>query len=474
MRPRGRAVARLLAVALLVGSALSFRTAFAGLDTEPPGVGGGSPSPTPLWSARRVPSLVVDSAGAQRLAAALDAVLAPHDACAVVEQRGKTLVARGDDAPLAPASTEKLLTAAGALEVFGADHRFRTQVVAGAAPGPGGVVAGDLWLVGGGDPLLATPGYRSYLSGNPRSRLDPVTPLADLADAVVAAGVRRIDGRVLGDDSRHEAVRYLPSWKPSYRTAGDVGPLGALVVDDGFINPRTRVPASDPAVHAADALAGLLGERGVTVTRGTGRGAAPAGAAVVATVDSVPLGEVVAGMLTSSDNLTAEVLAREVGLAEAGSGTTEAGTAAVVQAAGAAGVPVEGVHLLDGSGLAPDNRVTCRALAETLALGDRDGFGVLRSGLAVAGQTGTLSVRFVDHPLNGRLRAKTGQIAGVVGLAGVVEEPGGGVPLTFAFVANGAFSMTDGWVLQQQVAEAVDAFPAVPAAGELVPLPGAR
>lgn len=474
MSRRGRAVARLLAVVLLAASALSFRTAFAGLGAEVTGTGGGAPSPTPLWSVRRVPALVVESAGAQRLAATLDAVLAPHDACVVVEQRGQTLVARAGDVPLAPASTEKLLTAAAALEVLGADHRFETRVVAGAPVGPDGVVAGDLWIVGGGDPLLATPGYRSYLSGNPRSRLDPVTPLADLADAVVAAGVRRIDGRVLGDDSRHETVRYLPSWKPTYRTAGDVGPLGALVVDDGFVDPRARIPAADPAVHTADALAGLLGERGVTVIRGTGRGAAPAGAAVVATVDSVPLDEVVAGMLTSSDNLTAEVLTREVGLAEAGSGTSAAGTAAVVEAAGAAGVPVDGVQLLDGSGLAPGNRVTCRALAEAVALGERDGFGVLRSGLAVAGQTGTLSVRFLDHPLNGRLRAKTGQIAGVVGLAGVVEEAGGGVPLSFAFVANGDFSTSGGWVLQQQVAEAVDAFPAVPGAGELVPGPGSR
>ena len=473
MTRRGRASMSAAATLLLAAAALLARSATApAAGPATPGAALPKPSSTPLLSVRRVPQLLVEGAGAQRLRADLTALLAPlgAGACAAVSDAAGVLARHQADAALAPASTEKLLTAAAALSVLGPDHRFRTVVLADA-PIEGGVLSGDLYLVGGGDPILSTPGYTEYLHEQPRTRTDPVTPLADLVEAIVAAGVSRVDGSVLGDDSRHDSTRYLPDWKESYRTEGQVGPLGALEVNDGFTSWSGRVGADDPAVHSADQLVTLLGERGISVAGGAGRGTVPQGAREIAAVESPALSEVVAGMLTSSDNLTAELLAREVGVATTLQGTSEAGTDAIVVELARLGVPTDGLDLADGSGLAPTNRVTCEALLRVVRLGDRDRFAPLRDGLADAGESGTLAQRFVGDPLQGRLHAKTGQIDGVVGLAGVVGNPGGGRLLHFSFIANGEFPMEQGWVYQEQIADLVAAYPNAPPAPDLVPPP---
>jgi D-alanyl-D-alanine carboxypeptidase/D-alanyl-D-alanine-endopeptidase (penicillin-binding protein 4) len=136
------------------------------------------------------------------------------------------------------------------------------------------------------------------------------------------------------------------------------------------------------------------------------------------------------------------------------------------------GVPVDGVELRDGSGLAPTNRVTCAALLQVVALGTRPPLDALDRGMPVAGRTGTLVDRYSGTPLEGRLRAKTGHINGVVGLAGVIDAKTTASPQPrFAFVANGSFSTEGGSLLQDRIAKAVDAYPDAPNAAELVPAP---
>src|SRR4029077_778416 len=138
----------------------------------------------------------------------------------------------GADTPLIGASTQKLLVAAAALAVLGPDSTFQTRVVSSGAVNDGTV--DRVWLVGGGDPVLATGDYAAFLQSQPKSKGDVTTSLETLADAVVAKGVRSIPGGVVGDDSRYDQQRYLPTWKDSYRTEGDIGPLGALTVNAGF------------------------------------------------------------------------------------------------------------------------------------------------------------------------------------------------------------------------------------------------
>ena len=319
---------------------------------------------------------------------------------------------------------------------------------------------GTVFFVGGGDPVLTTPNYENQLHASTRTRTDVVTPLAPLADAIVASGITSVP-RIVADDSRHDDVRFLPDWKPGY--TADVGALGALTVNDGYSG-STR--ATDPAQNAAEQLRLLLTQRGVAVGE-IAEGAAPSDAREVATVTSPPLADIVASMLTSSDNLTAETLTREIGLAKGGDGSTPAGTAAALETLAAAGIPTAGLDLRDGSGLAADNRVTCDAVLGALSLSDPR-YEAIDRGLAVAGTSGTLTGRLANEPLTGVLRAKTAYIDDVTGLAGVVDDD---QHLRFAFIANDSFSAAQGRALGDQVARLVSAYPEAPSDSGLVPAP---
>ena len=353
--------------------------------------------------------------------------------------------------------------------MLGAEHRFETRAVT-SAPLQHGTLEGDLTIVGGGDPVLTT-------SSAPSTATAPNTPLPALADAIVDAGVARIDGALVADDSRYDRARAVPDWKPNYVSEGDVGALGALIINGG--RGDDGIAAADPALDTVEQLASLLAARGVTISAGAidpGRASA-SGERELAHVESPPLGQIVEQMLTVSNDETAELLAREVGRVRGGTGTTAAGTHAIVSVLSGLGVPVGGVVLHDGSGLAPDDRITCASLLAAVALGNQPRFSAIMQGLPVAAESGTLASRFVGTTLAGRLRAKTGHIDGVVGLAGVIEAAGSaghaprGVPVRFAFLANGNFSTTEGETLQDEIAEAIGDSLDAPSPRDVVPAP---
>src|SRR5262249_5576843 len=149
-------------------------------------------------------------------------------------------------------------------------------------------------------------------------------------------------------------------------------------------------------------------------------------------------------------------------------GTTAAGAAAVVKVLTAQHVPMRNVSLLDGSGLAPANRVTCAALAGAVGLGMTARYHAIDVGVAGAGRSGTLAARFAGDPLQGVLRAKTGHIDGVAALAGVVDDA---EHLRFAFVVNGQFGTVQGEDMQAEAARLVAAYPQRPP-GDVLPRPG--
>src|SRR2546421_12302319 len=162
-----------------------------------------------------------------------------------------------------------------ALAVLGPDFRYETKLVSDAPPHDGTV--GPLWLVGSGDPTLATPEYAAWLKRKPRYELRQATPLAALADGLASAGVHTVTGGIAGDDSRYDRARTVATWKPLYVAENEVGPLGALLVNDGFTRyepPEERAP--DPALHAAAELTRLAAGPGIAVAGPPSSGTAPA------------------------------------------------------------------------------------------------------------------------------------------------------------------------------------------------------
>jgi D-alanyl-D-alanine carboxypeptidase/D-alanyl-D-alanine-endopeptidase (penicillin-binding protein 4) len=453
VKPPGRRstiTAALAAVSLLCG----------GLALRPPSSGAAVETASrPVWAPDRLPALLAEAQGTVDLDRAVDDLVAQSGArtCLAVYEGERPVLLRRPGDSLTPASTQKILIATAALAALGPDFRYETKVVSDAAPRDGAV--GTLWLVGSGDPTLASPEYVQFLANRPRFQFHQATPLTALVDGLKAAGVTTVTGGILGDDSRYDRIRIVPSWKANYVIDNEAGPLGALMVNGGFtvFDPPPEKRADDPAAHAAGELTRLAKAAGINVASPASSGAVPLPTGVtVATVRSAPLSEIVAGMLRESDNTAAELLVKELGFVKRHDGSTPAGTGAVTDVLTDAKLPTAGLRLGDGSGLEVTNQASCALLAAALRIPDSRGGPQLSPLLAVAGRSGTLSPRLVGTPLEGKLRAKTGSLNGVSGLAGYLDGRRG---LSFAFLANGPLSESAGRLLQDRLVALLAGYP---------------
>jgi serine-type D-Ala-D-Ala carboxypeptidase/endopeptidase (penicillin-binding protein 4) len=334
--------------------------------------------------------------------------------------------------PLVPGSTGKLLTMAAALLSIDPTDRLATRVVQGASPG-------TVILVGGGDPTLtALPAGKVGVYPDPPR-------LSALADAVKKSAKAPIT-TVLVDTSRYRGAGLQASWDPADVAGGYVAPIEPVMLDGGRVDPTNHdgPRVSDPALTAGRALAGLLGASTTTVAEGT----ATPDATVLGTVVSAPVSDLVETTIRESDNVLAEVLAREVAIEREGD-TSFAGAADQTLAAlSQAGFDVTGAHMVDGSGLSTEDRVPAKLLGALLAAASAPSAGptdiqVLRpivAGLPVAGGDGTLDDRFTPgSPAaagRGVVRAKTGTLTGVSSLAGITTDTDGRL-LVFALMSNG-------------------------------------
>lgn len=431
------------------------------------------PARTPLLSIRRTPEFLRGPILVQNLQDSLSEVTEsfPSQSCLVVHLDGQEVFADNPTLPLVPASAQKILTAYGAYSVLGGDHTYETSLVTNGTI-EDGVLDGDLILVGGGDPLLATGDYVSRYEQQPHFR----TAIEQLADAVVAEGITEINGAVLGDESRYDTQRYVPEWPERFTNASQnqTGPLSALTVNDGFTRydtnpaPSLATATTEPAAFAAAFFDDLLEERQIIIRRSAAAGEAPAGARTIASVTSDPVATVTNQMVDISDNMAAELLIKEIGVVASGLGTTIDGATAVENELRTAGFSVAETDVVDGSGLASENRVTCRLLVEVLDASSTSG---LHDGLAIAGQTGTLTERMVGTAAEGKVRAKTGRLNEVGALAGTAEATDGSI-LTFAWVANTTdlYPVEEMTATQDAVALELVAFPQGPDVEALGPI----
>jgi len=375
--------------------------------------GGTAPAPTPAGVARALAGPLADRRfGGPVAARVLDAVT------------GAVLLDRAGAAPAVPASTAKLATAAAVLAVLRPDDRLVTRVVAGTRPG-------EVVLVGAGDPTLS-----AARRGTPTA-YEGAARLSTLAAAVRKATTTKIT-RLLVDGSRFTGTRLGPGWDPADVAGGYVAPITAVMVDGGRTSPAVRARSSEPDLAAGRAFAAALG----VSTAAVARGAAEPGARMLGQVASAPVTRLVESMLLTSDNVLAEMLARQVAIAERSPASFPGAADAVRRVLARLGVPTAGERLVDGSGLSRLDRVTPDVLVAVLRAAlsaEHPALHALVPGLPVGGYAGSLHDRYLSLPSvrgAGAVRAKTGTLDGVSALAGVVTDREGRL-LIFAFLANG-------------------------------------
>lgn len=324
---------------------------------------------------------------------------------------GTVLGEHAPDTPRAPASTQKILTAAAALASPGPEKTLATQVV---------LTADDaLVLVGGGDMMLAAG------AGNP----DAVNGRAGLEDlAAQVAGELKLTGRttvpLFVDDTYFSGPAISPAWDPGDVPAGFAAPVAALAVDIARLGPDEYAQRSpDPSMAAAAVFAQRLAEQGVTVAGDVTRGVAPGEAKVLGQVESAPLADVVDYFLQHSDNSVTEAVGRVVAVDAGLPGSFEGATQAVRASVERLGVDLAGAVLLDCSGLGRGSTATPAQLTAVVGVLGDPGQPRLRSGavgMPIAGLRGTLDERFLDNAGRGVVRAKTGSLPNISALSGTV------------------------------------------------------
>ncbi|MFD2764372.1 D-alanyl-D-alanine carboxypeptidase/D-alanyl-D-alanine endopeptidase [Micromonospora eburnea] len=434
-----------------------------------------------------------------RLAATIDAVLADSrldgaqaGVVVVDTATGQTLYDRNGDRRLIPASNTKLLTSTAAMQLLGPGHRFTTDVASDGVR-RGGVLSGDLYLRGGGDPTLLARDYDR------------------LAAQVAAEGVRVVTGNLVADDTRYDRTRLGPDWTwddESYYYAAQVSALtvapdtdydaGTVIVQatpaaragvppavtmtppNGWLRVDNRAetvatgqttlsferehggntivvtgqiavaeePTSEwmtvwePTGYAADIFRSALRRHGVRVLGRTVLGrATPGDAATIARHDSMPLAELMVPFLKLSNNGHAEVLTKELGRVLSGSGTWSAGLAAIGNYAGGSGVDTGTLRQRDGSGLSRRNLVPPAQFVSLLVAARAEPwFDTWYAALPLAGNAerfvgGTLRSRMRDTPAANNVHAKTGSLTGASSLSGYVTDADGHL-LAFSIVLN--------------------------------------
>lgn len=393
-----------------------------------------------------------------------------------------------------PASTQKLITTAAAMDILGPDHQFTTQLVATGEVDKG-ILQGDLYIVGGGDPSLGSP----YLNGVPG--LDDL--LIRWQRAITKAGIKRVNGRIIGDASYYGTDGVASGWPWSdignYYGAGAFG----LNIHENFYfldflqrtkegskpllqGPRPQVPGleltnelrsgprgsgdqayiygapygydnyvrgtipvgtrrftikgalPDPPLFAAQALCRHLEANNIPVSlaaesdRTLGSGRFRPGR-VIDTYESPSLAQLVDRTNLRSLNLYAEALLREVNKARGKEGFELSSAEILADWLTGQGLEVATARFEDGSGLATRNFISPDLMTDFLR--KQAGATRWRASVPVAGKSGSMKGYLKGTAAEGRLAAKSGSLGAVRAYAGYATRKDG-QELAFTIMVN--------------------------------------
>ncbi len=337
-----------------------------------------------------------------------------------------------------PASLEKLWTTTAVLDRLGAAFRLDTTVL-GAGHLSHGVWHGNLYLHGGGDPTFGDSGFNHVWN-------DGYGPTPnELIAQLRRRGIRRVTGRVFGDESLfdHRRGALITDYKPDTPDLG--GQLGALTYDHG-----TVMPHYDPATFAAHQFVSTMRALGMQAVAGRHDATAPLDAGILATVSSPPMSVMLRLMNVPSDDLFAELFAKQLGVRFGHGGTITSGAQVIAQTIEAR----YGLNptILDGSGLGRADRTSPKQMVQLLTalwhtqLGDQ-----LAATLPTVGVNGTVQGFGLKSPAAHHCIAKTGSLDDVSNLAGYCSTRGG-QQLAFAFFIDGPENATGFWLESKMIA----------------------
>jgi D-alanyl-D-alanine carboxypeptidase/D-alanyl-D-alanine-endopeptidase (penicillin-binding protein 4) len=332
----------------------------------------------------------------------VDRLVRRHSIGVSVSEAGESLYRWDAHQRRTPASVEKLLLSMALLDHF--PDRMRIATSAAARVVRGSVVDGNVYLLGRGDPAISGGGrFGKSLPFRPAR-------LALLARRIKEAGIRRIRGRIVGSTGYFAHDWWAPGWRP-YFPAEEVALPSALTFNG---NVRKGRHTRTPELLAARSLTQKLEAIGVTVRRRADSGPSPGGLDRIASITSQPLPVLLRYMNRQSSNFFAEVLGKKLAAERTGlRGTISRAARSIERFASARRVQLAAY---DSSGLSYNNRVSAQGVTRLLAVVERSPYGpLLRQTLPRPGM-GTLE----DRLKSVRMRAKTGTLSGISGLAGWV------------------------------------------------------
>ncbi|MDO5296007.1 MAG: D-alanyl-D-alanine carboxypeptidase/D-alanyl-D-alanine-endopeptidase [bacterium] len=408
----------------------------------------------------------------------------------------RVLYSHNGDTPLVPASNLKIVTTATALDLLGPDYRYTTELW-GPPVSDKGVIQGNLYLRGNGDPTNTPPYWET-----------PVTMYEQLASQLQKAGVRAIIGDIVADDSLFDREYYPQGWSDNYHLENYAPPVAGLSLNGNLVdvrvsgsgavtypsnnhfkiayssqgasntaierkhNSRTivvRGPLSDvsreitvdnPPLFAASAFGNVLASKGIIIKgkvrliRPLGEPAAVTNRHQYASISSPNLKELITEINQQSDNFLAEHLFKTIGASASGKGSAATGESCVKRFLQTRHISTGGLHMLDGCGLSKANTITPCQLADTLIAMAHHKYADIYYQSLASNEHGTLRYRIPGTDVHG----KTGTLDHFTSLSGYVTTAGGQV-VVFSMLFNKIEDISVGIDIQNRVVSMLAQYP---------------